>query len=160
VLRYSLSGISLAPLEDMLVRVNRTLKRNITLLRGAGNGAFRPSVTYTVGSGPQYITTGDINNDGNVDLVAANSGSNTVSVVPGTGAGTFEPALDYNVGNDPYGIAVGDFNGDGIPTLRIAGRRARHPARLRHDPVNGTVGLCRAAECRSRAPDPAGWIHD
>jgi hypothetical protein len=28
VLRYSLSGFSLAPLEDMLVRVNRTLKRN------------------------------------------------------------------------------------------------------------------------------------
>src|SRR5580698_4131866 len=62
----------------------------VTLLAGNGNGLFRPFVSYTVGSEPQFITTGDFNKDGNLDLVVANASSNTVSVMLGTGTGEFE----------------------------------------------------------------------
>jgi hypothetical protein len=53
----------------------------VTLLQGNGKGLFRPFVSYTVGSEPQFITTGDFNKDGNVDLVVANYASNTVSIM-------------------------------------------------------------------------------
>src|SRR5579871_6962937 len=51
----------------------------VTILKGGGNGLFRPSQTYTVGSAPQFITTGDFNSDGNLDLVVDNYSSATVS---------------------------------------------------------------------------------
>jgi streptogramin lyase len=73
---------------------------------------------FAVGSTPDSVATGDFNNDGNLDLVVANFGSGTISVMLGNGDGTFQPAVNYQVGSGPNGFVIGDFNGDG--TLDIA----------------------------------------
>ena len=66
------------------------------------------------------MTVGDFNADGKPDLVSANYGSNTVSVLLGQGNGTFGPAQNFTVGAQPYSMAVGDFNADGKPDLATA----------------------------------------
>ena len=96
---------------------------------GNGNGTFKPQVTYPVGTTPYRLTAGDLNGDGNVDLIVANYGSNTVSVLQGNGDGTFQPQVTYPTGNQPFSAAVADFNGDGVPDLAVSNRS------------DGTVGI-------------------
>jgi hypothetical protein len=70
-------------------------------------------------SAPVAIATADFNLDGKLDLVVANSGANTVSILLGNGDGTFAPKADYPTGSQPMAVAVGDFNGDGVPDLAV-----------------------------------------
>ncbi len=64
------------------------------------------AATYT-------ITTGDFNNDGNLDIVTVDSNSSVGEMRLGKGNGTFEPAMEFYPGTSPGALAVGDFNGDG-----------------------------------------------
>jgi len=91
---------------------------------GRGDGTFAGSVNYAVGDMPLYLTKGDFNEDGILDLAVSNSGtgSNTLSILRGQGNGTFAnlPPSPYATGTYPFGIATGDYNGDGILDLAIA----------------------------------------
>ena len=73
---------------------------------------------------PGAVTLADLNNNGILDLIVANSGSNNVLVYPGLGNGTFGPALNdghgFFTGTNPVGITVADVTGDGRPDLIIA----------------------------------------
>ena len=55
--------------------------------------------SQNVGSSPYSVATGDFNGDGKPDLVTANAGSNSVSVLLGNGDGTFQNAVNYAVGS-------------------------------------------------------------
>jgi hypothetical protein len=78
------------------------------------------SQSYAVGSSPLYVAEGDFNNDGKLDLVAANEGSNTVSLLLGNGDGTFQTQTSIASGTTQiWGITVGDVNGDGNLDLVI-----------------------------------------
>jgi hypothetical protein len=59
----------------------------------------------------------DFNLDGKLDLVAANSNSNSVSVLLGDGKGAFGPKTDFAVGTNPRKLAVADVNHDGRPDI-------------------------------------------
>jgi hypothetical protein len=84
-------------------------------------GAFpKPTPFAATGNQPFSIAPGDFNHDGIADLVVANSGSNTVSVLLGDGDATFKAQTTYATGGGPYSVAVGDFNGDGNPDLAVA----------------------------------------
>ena len=74
---------------------------------------FTANADYGVGSDPRSVAVGDFNGDGRQDLVAANYGGSSVSVLLGTGSGTFATEIDYTTGASPRCVAVGDFNGDG-----------------------------------------------
>lgn len=65
------------------------------------------------GVGAFGVTQGDLNGDGELDLVLANLDDTVVSVVLGVGDGTFGVATNYAVGSAPYTSALGDFNRDG-----------------------------------------------
>ena len=91
---------------------------------------FAPVVTYTTGgtdSQPQDLAVADVNGDGKLDVLTANSGSRingggTAGVLLGTGTGTFQAAVTYSVGasTSPVAIAVADVNGDGKPDVLTA----------------------------------------
>ena len=97
---------------------------NIGIFLGYGNGTFSPQTTYDTGthSNPMSIVTGDLNNDGILDLVVANFGTNNVGVFLGYGSGQFLSQTTYFTGIDssPISVAVDDLNNDGLSDIGVA----------------------------------------
>jgi FG-GAP-like repeat len=59
-----------------------------------GDGSLKADRSYAVGVEPLLVVAGDLNNDGNLDLVIANTRSNFFSVALGNGDGTFNRGLN------------------------------------------------------------------
>ncbi len=79
--------------------------------------SFQAPVPYvqtdgTPAPGPYYLTIGDFNRDGKLDIISANNGNATVGILLGTGTGTFGAATYYPVGSGDIFANVGDINGD------------------------------------------------
>ena len=88
------------------------------VLLGNGDGTFQSPTTFA--SGDPYQSSagvGDVNGDGNPDLLVANWSSDTVGVMLGNGDGTFQPVVTYSAGESfaggPRSIVATDLNGDG-----------------------------------------------
>ncbi|MGA7755592.1 MAG: VCBS repeat-containing protein [Candidatus Sulfotelmatobacter sp.] len=93
----------------------------VTVLLGNGKGGFKAAaVSPQTGSIPETVAVADFNGDGKPDLVTANAGSNTISVLLGQGHGLFAKALTFSAGKDPLCAVVAEFNGDDVPDLAIA----------------------------------------
>jgi hypothetical protein len=89
-------------------------------VRPALQDAFRQAVQYPVGDFPMALVADDFNLNGRTDLVVANLGSNTMSLLVGTGTGTFSPVLAFPAGIRPSSVAVADFNNNSLPDLIFA----------------------------------------
>ncbi|HVI06849.1 MAG TPA: FG-GAP-like repeat-containing protein [Candidatus Binatia bacterium] len=91
---------------------------SVSVQLGRGDGTFLPATNYFAGVGPTSIAAAELNRDGNLDLVVANSLSNYISVFLGNGDGTFTPSSQNPAVEAPQSfVTVGDINGDGIPDL-------------------------------------------
>jgi len=66
-----------------LAVANSLSSNSVTVLLGDGNGGFTqsPQSPFAVGASPYVVVVGDFNGDGRLDLAAANSGDNNVSVL-------------------------------------------------------------------------------
>ena len=78
---------------------------SLGVLLGNGNGTFQAAVNYTSGGYlPDSVAVGDVNGDGNPDLLVANQCGNSddcngvVGVRLGNGDGTFQPVVTYDSG--------------------------------------------------------------
>jgi hypothetical protein len=93
-----------------------TYTYNLSILLGYGNGSFADMISYSTGndSMPSVLAVSDFNNDGQLDIVVANYGTNNVGVFLGYGNGSFAAMITYStgVGSAPYSVAVADFNND------------------------------------------------
>ena len=69
----------------------------MSVLLGNGNGTFQPQQTFAAGLVSRLrVAVADVNGDGKPDLVVANYGSDTVSVLLNNGNGTFTgPGLHH-----------------------------------------------------------------
>ncbi len=87
--------------------------------------AFAKAVTYDTNLvSPFSIAVGDLNGDGNLDLVvggaatAAGYGDADLSVLLGNGDGTFQAPVNYLSGGYGYiSVAIADVNGDRHPDI-------------------------------------------
>jgi hypothetical protein len=86
-----------------------------------GDGNFSFSETLAAMNGQHVTSVGDVNMDGNLDIVTSNTVSDTVSLLLGNGDGTFDSALNYSVVHNAFGTAIQDVNGDGRPDILISG---------------------------------------
>ena len=80
-----------------LAIANRS-SNDVSVLLGKGNGTFAKAVNYSAGTGgpdPVSIAAVDLNGDGKPDLVVADLGTKSVSVLLNTGTGTFNAAVMY-----------------------------------------------------------------
>jgi hypothetical protein len=89
---------------------------------GRGDGTFRPGQSYVVGGNPEFVAAGDLNRDGQTDLVISNGGNPAgmgMSVLMGNGDGSFQPVVDHPSSVSPGPLAISDFDGDGILDVAI-----------------------------------------
>ena len=101
-----------------LAAVNDTAAGTIQLLLGNGDGTFQPAIPFNTGHAPVFVVAGDVNGDGQEDLMTANFSPGTVSVLRATCA-AFSPPVDFNVSDRPKWIAVADLTGDGRNDLAV-----------------------------------------
>jgi hypothetical protein len=91
---------------------------NFTTLGKPSSLVFSQTSASTVGTGPGGFTAGDFNKDGYIDIAAANTSSNNISILINNGNGTFtKQSPDINVGNQPRDIISGDLDNDGYLDL-------------------------------------------
>jgi hypothetical protein len=92
---------------------------DVGVLLGDGTGGFTPAAgsPFATGSGsaPGSVALGDVDGDGRLDVVTADSGNDSAAVLVGNGSGGFTPAAGspFTTGGAPDAVALGDVNGDG-----------------------------------------------
>jgi len=74
---------------------------------------------FPTGNQPTGITVADFNGDGRQDVVVANQGDNTVSVLLGQLDGSLGPKTDFATGVSPAAVVVADLNGDGKSDIAV-----------------------------------------
>ena len=75
--------------------------------------SFIQGAVYPTGSVPDGIAVGDLNGDGVPDVVTADAGSDSMSVLIGNKDGTYQPRVVYKTGQNPSSVTLADLDGDG-----------------------------------------------
>ena len=102
--------------------VDHRAGEGLLILRGIGGGSFEsPGTLLQVGGDPyRGMAIGDLDRDGQLDLVTPNP--NEVGVLLGKGAGRIGFVRAPSVpAADPFAVELGDLNGDGRLDLVAAG---------------------------------------
>jgi hypothetical protein len=86
----------------------------------AGDSLFVSPTRCLTGNHPRCVALRDLNGDWRLDMLVANEGSNTVSVLLADSTGGFRPKADYATGSGPFSCAIGDLDGDWRPDLAVA----------------------------------------
>ncbi len=123
---------------------------------GKGDGTFGAKTTYTCGTTPYGVATGDFNGDGITDLAVTNSGAGSISVLLGNGTGgigdgTFAAAATYACGSTPFTVSIGDWTGDGHADLAVPNGSTTATMSVLPGRANGTFGTAQAFGTVSQA---------
>ena len=82
-----------------------------------GHTGFSPISSPGVGANPQSVIAVDVNGDGKLDLISANAGGHSLTVLTNDGNGNFGSNATLNVSNVTACVVAADMNGDGQPDL-------------------------------------------
>jgi hypothetical protein len=101
-----------------LVTTNETYDQ-VIVLPGVGDGTFGEGRTFGLvsGSKPRAVAVADVNGDGKLDIITADSASNTLTVLLGKGNYTYADPVRFAVGAGPRWVLARDVNGDGACDL-------------------------------------------
>ena len=96
---------------------------SVGVLLNAGNGTFLAQTTYSIGAtaAPRGLTVADVNNDNQIDIVVASTGTNSVGVLLNAGNGTFLAQTSYSsAGSGARAVTVTDVNNDNQLDIVVA----------------------------------------
>ncbi len=86
-----------------------------------GGGYFSPTSTVPVGTNPVAMALGRFDAGTSNDIVTANQGDNTISVLLWAPSNAVPfTVTQYPVGSEPSFVAVGEFNGDTAQDIAVA----------------------------------------
>lgn len=85
----------------------------VNVMKGDGTGSFAAPTQYPTGNTPVSVAVGDLNGDGNPDVVTADISDNAVYVRLGVGGGNLGSSTSFATGVTPTSVALGDLDGDG-----------------------------------------------
>lgn len=92
---------------------------SIEILEGDGTGAFAPVGSFPVGTNSTGLRVGDLDGDGNVDLVQLSYDETSYYILSGEGGFVFAEAEVFPA-TFPADFDMGDLNGDGLLDLVLA----------------------------------------
>jgi hypothetical protein len=102
-------------LPDLAV-ANCYTPHDVSILINLGNGTFAPPVSHASSCfWRYYIESGDLDNEGDIDLAVANGGgSKTVTVLLNDGVGAFSTVNNYTLATEAnaHSLSLGDLDGD------------------------------------------------
>jgi hypothetical protein len=81
---------------------------SFTVQNSASIGTLTAKTDYTAGTNPQSVYAADVDFDGDIDLVTANSGENSISVLKNNGNGTFAAKINYATQLQPKSIFISE----------------------------------------------------
>ncbi len=105
------------------ILVANTVDETVSVLLGDGKGQFAPAPgsPFACGKAPNDIAVADMNGDGNLDLIIANTGTPYITILLGDGKGGFAPSAHSPFATESYphvhGVAAADFLGNGKPAV-------------------------------------------
>jgi hypothetical protein len=127
----------------------------ISVLRNTstpGSVSFAPGQTFTVGSKPGAVALGDLDGDGKLDLVVANSDNisnvnvnpDTISILRNTssvGTINFDPQITFATETIPAAVALGDLDGDGKVDVVVGNTNSPNISIFRNTSSPGVISL-------------------
>ena len=110
-------------------------------------GLLSEGISLTAGTTLIDIAFGDIDGDGNPDIVVANNGDNNVSAyrnlgtTGGINGSSFAAKFDFTTGTGPHSVAIGDLDGDGKLDLAVSNSTANTVSVLRNTATSGVINV-------------------
>lgn len=109
--------------DDFAIAFNAPRADYIRVYLANGNGTFKPPVKITGGMQSTFITSGDVNKDGHLDLMVTSPLADSLTLFLGDGKGQFTVQQDFAAEKGPASIVVGDYNNDETPDLVVSNKR-------------------------------------
>ena len=91
-----------------------------SIFLGNGDGTFGSPASLGAADLPWAVAAADVDDDGKLDVVAAQRNANSVAVIRGNGDGTFQMPSTYAAGSSPVSVAVADLDGDDQLDIAVA----------------------------------------
>jgi hypothetical protein len=92
----------------------------IKILVGNGAGSFSAWLHVNTFCTAQNLAYGDLDGNGERDLVSAEWDCGTIRILYGLGNGAFSDGVPVTVASSSQDVAFGEFNGDGVADLAVA----------------------------------------
>lgn len=102
-----------------LVTASYQWSGTVSVMLGAGRGAFKPAVDYPSGDWTTQVEIADLDGDGILDIASSNS--LWITVLLGRGDGSFDrgPPAAKGLTAGVSALEIADLNGDGKPDLVV-----------------------------------------
>ena len=106
--------------KDLVVTDTQSGVGGVSVLVQDNLGVLVDTDVQPVGAQPRAVAIADLNDDGMPDLVTANEGADTLSLLLSEDGQPRVRRRDIATGGQPRSVAVVDLNGDGVPDLATA----------------------------------------
>lgn len=107
-----------------------------------GVTSFGSPTNYTTGTYPWDLGLADMDNDGKIDIVVGNSGSNTISIIKNTTASgnlSFNTKVDYTASTSPFNIELKDIDNDNKIDVSYISQSATNVFIRRNNSIQGVI---------------------